>query len=197
MRSKGLLLMACSLGNGTAYTHAFRSRLSSRTPTLRAALSGSAGAEPATPPARWRCAKNCGACCYLAPEERPGLEDWLSPADLTQYTSMVGADGWCVNYDPSSRGCTVYEDRPWFCRVSSEHFRKMFGVRPDEMDAFAIECCREHIDGIYGEDSVERTRFEREIRIAGDAAAAAGPPAAAAAAADGEDGPDSAAGRTR
>lgn len=22
---------------------------------------------------RWACVKNCGACCYLAPEERPDL----------------------------------------------------------------------------------------------------------------------------
>jgi hypothetical protein len=40
----------------------------------------------------------------------------------------------------------------------------MFGVREGELDAFAIECCREHIDGVYGETSAERKQFEREIR---------------------------------
>jgi hypothetical protein len=122
-------------------------------------------AEVAEPAPVWRCAKQCGACCKLAPEERPGLAEWLPPADLATYLSMVGPDGWCIHYDQASRGCTVYADRPWFCRVSKANFATMYGVPPEraEMDAFAIDCCREHIDEMYGPSSQERLRFERGI----------------------------------
>jgi hypothetical protein len=46
---------------------------------------------------QWACVAGCGACCYLAPEERPFLMDYFEdPEDLAQYNGMVGDDGWCV-----------------------------------------------------------------------------------------------------
>ncbi len=46
---------------------------------------------------QWACVAGCGACCYLAPEERPFLMDYFEdPEDLAQYNAMVGDDGWCV-----------------------------------------------------------------------------------------------------
>lgn len=161
-----VLLMACCtrvIEKGTTVSASrLRSLIAPQRTLRRAAVQASAPA-----PRCWTCVKNCGACCYLAPEERPGLSSWLSQEDYALYLTMVGEDGWCVHYDKESRGCTVYDERPWFCRVSSEHFAKMFRVKEDELDEFAIECCREHIDGLYGSRSAERKRFESAIVAAG------------------------------
>lgn len=40
--------------------------------------------------ANWKCIKMCGACCHLDPEERPGLEEYLTPSELSIYLSLVG-----------------------------------------------------------------------------------------------------------
>jgi uncharacterized protein len=113
--------------------------------------------------ATWRCIKNCGACCYLEPSERPGLEDYLSPEDLEHYLSLVGDDGWCVNFDRVTRECRIYDERPRFCRVQADTFGEMFGIGPREVSDFAIDCCREHIGDLYGEDSLEMLRFDRAV----------------------------------
>ncbi len=111
----------------------------------------------------WQCIRGCGACCYLDPSERPDLEEYLSPEELQQYFSMVGHDGWCVNYDRVGKTCRIYPDRPRFCRVEPESFGEMFGIEPEELNEFAIECCREHISDIYGDNSWEMVRFESAI----------------------------------
>lgn len=170
-----LLPLCCAAARFTAGRHA--PLLGRRAFARRAAPAAAASAAPAadassSAPRCWTCVKGCGACCYLAPEERPGLDEWLPPDDLKLYESMVGSDGWCVHYDKASRGCTVYTDRPWFCRVSSDHFLKMFGVERDELDEFAIDCCREHIDGMFGSGSDERARFEAATLAEGAEAAA-------------------------
>ncbi|QDZ40894.1 YkgJ family cysteine cluster protein [Euhalothece natronophila Z-M001] len=107
----------------------------------------------------WSCMKNCGACCYLEPSERPELEDYLSWEELKQYHDLVGEDGWCVHYQKETKTCGIYEQRPSFCRVSAENFKRMFGVNREEFDEFAIDCCCEHIASLYGEDSEEMTRY--------------------------------------
>ena len=66
--------------------------------------------------ANWKCIKNCGACCQLNPDERPDLEEYLTPAQLSQYLSMVGEEGWCIHFDRQTRLCTIYDQRPEFCR---------------------------------------------------------------------------------
>lgn len=113
--------------------------------------------------ANWQCVKQCGACCNLDPSERPDLEEYLSPAELEQYLSMVGEGGWCINFDHTSRECSIYANRPRFCRVEPETFLEMYGIEPEELDDFAIDCCREHIEGIYGDRSLEILRFHKAI----------------------------------
>eukprot|EP00624_Nannochloropsis_granulata_P007849 evm.model.NODE_9859_length_36964_cov_30.200871.3 len=114
---------------------------------------------------KWACIANCGACCYLAPSERPYLMDYFDdPEDLAMYNSMTGDDGWCMHYDKKARACTVFEDRPWFCRVEGETFGKMYGVTPPEMDKFCTSCCREQIADVYGTVSTEMTTFNLAIK---------------------------------
>jgi hypothetical protein len=113
--------------------------------------------------ATWRCVKNCGACCHLDPNDRPDLEEYLEQQELELYLGMVGADGWCVNFDRLTRGCKIYDDRPRFCRVILDNFQKMFTIDPSEFHEFAIDCCRQQIEGVYGADSEEMERFDTEI----------------------------------
>ncbi|ERN39774.1 putative Fe-S-cluster oxidoreductase [Rubidibacter lacunae KORDI 51-2] len=109
--------------------------------------------------ATWQCMTHCGACCYLSPEERPDLGDYLTAAELAQYRSLVGTDGWCVHFDRADRTCKIYADRPSFCRVSPEGFRRMFAIASEDFQAFAIDCCYQHIGDIFGPDSSEWQRY--------------------------------------
>ncbi|TVP63969.1 MAG: YkgJ family cysteine cluster protein [Leptolyngbya sp. LCM1.Bin17] len=113
--------------------------------------------------ATWKCVTSCGACCYLAPNERPDLDQYLSPDQLALYLSLVGANGWCIHYDPHDRRCTIYDQRPDFCRVTATTFEAMFDIDPADLNEFAIDCCQEHIDDIYGEDSPEMQRFNQAV----------------------------------
>jgi Fe-S-cluster containining protein len=112
---------------------------------------------------KWRCVSGCGACCNLAPEERPDLEEYLSSEELETYLSMVGEDGWCINYDHDDRQCQIYEQRPRFCRVQPDNFKSMFGIEPIEFNEFAIACCQQQISGVYGAQSLELEHYDREI----------------------------------
>lgn len=111
----------------------------------------------------WQCVKSCGACCHLDPADRPDLADYLTPTELQHYLMLVGEDGWCIHYDQAERICRIYPDRPRFCRVEADSFQAMFGVAPDELNDFAIECCEQQITGVYGADSVELNRFQTAI----------------------------------
>ena len=98
------------------------------------------------------------------PQERPDLEDYLSPDELQQYLAMVGDDGWCVNYDQLTRQCKIYDSRPRFCRVKPDTFEQMYQIPPNEFNEFAIDCCRQQIIGVYGEDSPEMEHYNKAIR---------------------------------
>ncbi|MHC5730722.1 MAG: YkgJ family cysteine cluster protein [Nostoc sp.] len=113
----------------------------------------------------WQCVKQCGACCNLDPADRPDLEEYLSPPELELYLSMVGEGGWCVNFDHTTRECRIYPNRPRFCRVESEVFQDMYGVEPEEVNDFAIDCCRQQIEGVYGDRSLEILRFDKAIGL--------------------------------
>lgn len=115
--------------------------------------------------ATWQCVKQCGACCNLDPAERPDLDEYLLPDELELYLSMVGEGGWCINFDKDSRECRIYPDRPRFCRVESEIFLDMYGIEPEELDDFAIDCCRQQIEGVYGDRSLEMLRFDQAVGI--------------------------------
>lgn len=115
--------------------------------------------------ATWQCVKNCGACCNLTPEERPDLDTYLTPEQLEEYLGMVGPDGWCIHFDHVSRACTIYEKRPRFCRVTPESFNEMFGITPEALNDFAIDCCRQQIEDVYGDRSLEMLKFDRAVGI--------------------------------
>jgi len=113
--------------------------------------------------ATWLCINQCGACCHLDPAERPNLDEYLSPEELELYLGMVGEDGWCINFDPTTRTCRIYAERPRFCRVTPESFQDLFGIAPEELNDFAIDCCHQQISGVYSEHSPEKNRFDHAI----------------------------------
>ncbi len=115
--------------------------------------------------ATWQCVKNCGACCELTPADRPDLSEYLTPDELATYMSLVGEDGWCINYDKIKRECTIYEERPNFCRVEANTFETLYHVDPKDLNEFAIECCEQQISGIYGNKSAEMDRFYDAIGL--------------------------------
>ncbi len=110
---------------------------------------------------KWSCLAGCGACCRLAPDERIEALEALDDHDAETYIKMVGKDGWCVHYDQRKRICTIYSDRPAFCRVSN--MADFFQIDPSQFDAFAIRCCYEQIESTFGCTSDEYTRFDSEF----------------------------------
>lgn len=116
--------------------------------------------------ATWRCVAQCGACCHLDPADRPDLDQYLSPSELELYFSLVGKDGWCVHYDSIGRKCQIYQERPRFCRATPGIFHDLYGIEPEAFNDFAIKCCRQQIDGVYGDSSQESVRFEQAIKSA-------------------------------
>ncbi len=112
---------------------------------------------------QWRCLENCGACCNLDPSDRPELESYLTSEELELYLSMVGEDGWCINYDHETRKCTIYDQRPRFCRVKPDIFQAMYEIKPEEFSDFAIDCCNQQIEGVYGTSSPELNRYQQQV----------------------------------
>jgi hypothetical protein len=49
--------------------------------------------------------------------------------------------------------------------VEAGVFEEMFGVELAELNDFAIDCCRQQIEGVYGDRSLEMLRFDREVGI--------------------------------
>ena len=114
----------------------------------------------------WQCIHQCGACCRLCPEERGEALAALSENQRSKYLSMVGDDGWCIHYDSGGQSCTIYSDRPDFCRVSE--LGALFDVPTDDIDSFAIACCKQQIRATYGGRSGVMRRFNRAHREQGD-----------------------------
>jgi len=112
----------------------------------------------------WRCARHCGACCHLDPQDRPDLQHYLSPEELDQYLSLVGPDGWCIHFEPLGRQCRIYDHRPQFCRVEAAVFQRLYGVNPLELNDFAIACCQDQIAAVYGDRSLEMARFNQAVK---------------------------------
>ena len=116
---------------------------------------------------KWQCISGCGACCNLSPDDRPDLAQYLSSEELELYLSMVGEDGWCINYDRDNRKCQIYDERPRFCRVQPDNFEQMYGIEGEEFDEFAIACCQQQIMGVYGIDSPELERYDNAVSDVG------------------------------
>ena len=114
----------------------------------------------------WHCIHQCGACCRLCPEERGEALAALSENQRIKYLSMVRDDGWCIHYDSGGQRCTIYSDRPDFCRVSE--LGALFDVPTDDIDSFAIACCKQQIRATYGGRSGVMRRFNRAHRAEGD-----------------------------
>ncbi|GJN31555.1 hypothetical protein PR202_gb19966 [Eleusine coracana subsp. coracana] len=116
---------------------------------------------------RWKCASGCGACCKLDKgPDFPAPDEIFAdhPDHLEVYKSMIGTDGWCTNYDKSTRTCNIYEDRPFFCRVEPKVFDEFFGVARSRFDREACSACVDNIKMVYGEESTELKNFKRLIR---------------------------------
>lgn len=115
--------------------------------------------------ATWQCVKQCGACCHLDPIDRPELDEYLTPTELALYLSLVGEDGWCIHFDRATRECAIYVDRPRFCRVEASVFADLYNIEPDELNDFAIDCCRQQIEAVHGDRSLEMLRFDQSVGI--------------------------------
>ncbi|MFM6215438.1 MAG: YkgJ family cysteine cluster protein, partial [Dolichospermum sp.] len=49
------------------------------------------------------------------------------------------------------------------CRVEAETFTEMYGVEAEDVNDFAIYCCRQQIEGVYGDRSLEQIRFDQAV----------------------------------
>jgi uncharacterized protein len=114
--------------------------------------------------AHWGCISGCGACCRLDPSLRQEAIGALSPEQQEQYMAMVGADGWCINFNTGSRSCRIYAERPDFCNVAN--LVLLFGTidDPSAGDRLAISCCLQQIRSEYGGRGRVMKRFQRAIR---------------------------------
>lgn len=84
---------------------------------------------------KWACVRNCGACCKLGPlSSRPDLQEYLTSDEFSLYQSMIGPDDWCKHFDQESRMCTIYDERPAFCRVEPLKFKAMYGVDEEDLN---------------------------------------------------------------
>mmetsp|Transcript_21832 Transcript_21832/g.88912 ORF Transcript_21832/g.88912 Transcript_21832/m.88912 type:complete len:180 (-) Transcript_21832:1611-2150(-) len=114
---------------------------------------------------RWKCVKNCGACCFLDPDFREPLEPILSTEDFALYMSMVGPDGWCIHFNKTTRTCGNYENRPMFCRVTKEQQAKIYGLSDEDGDLAAVESCMDHIQEVYGPESKEMRTYADAVGV--------------------------------
>ena len=114
--------------------------------------------------AHWGCISGCGACCRLDPSLRQEAIEALSTEQQEQYMAMVGADGWCINFNTGSRSCRIYAERPDFCNVAN--LVLLFGTidDPSAGDRLAISCCLQQIRSEYGGRGRVMKRFQRAIR---------------------------------
>ncbi|CAH9091733.1 unnamed protein product [Cuscuta europaea] len=114
----------------------------------------------------WKCVQNCGACCKLDKGQNfPSPEEIFDdPSDIQLYKSLVGEDGWCIHYEKSTRMCSRYAERPYFCRVEPEIFEALYGIDKKKFNKEACSCCIDTIKAVHGSSSTELDRFNLAIR---------------------------------
>ena len=110
---------------------------------------------------QWRCIERCGACCHLDPSERMEALERLNGKQLQIFLDLVGEDGWCRHYDKNQRKCKIYDERPDFCHVSS--LKNLYHLEDEEVNLFAINCCKQQIRFKYGGRSKEMRKFTRAL----------------------------------
>ncbi|KAK7345633.1 hypothetical protein VNO77_16241 [Canavalia gladiata] len=115
---------------------------------------------------RWHCVEGCGACCKLqkGPSFPSPEEIFTDPSDVQLYKSLIGPDGWCIHYEKSTRKCSIYSERPYFCRAEPEVFKSLFGVEEKKFQKEACSFCRDTIKALYGPNSKELCNFNNSIR---------------------------------
>lgn len=113
----------------------------------------------------WQCVQNCGACCKL--EKGPNFpspeEIFDDPSDIELFNSLVGSDGWCIHFEKSTRKCSIYADRPYFCRVEPAIFETLYGIEKKKFNKEACSCCIDTIKAVYGSSSKELENFNAAI----------------------------------
>ncbi|XP_057972069.1 uncharacterized protein LOC131160418 [Malania oleifera] len=114
----------------------------------------------------WKCVEGCGACCKLdkGPAFATPEEIFHDPSDVQLFRSLIGPDGWCVHFEKSTRRCSIYADRPYFCRVEPDIFKNLYGIEKKKFNKEACSCCRDTIKAIYGSQSIELDNFNRATR---------------------------------
>ena len=45
----------------------------------------------------------------------------------------------------------------------SETFEEMYGIEAEDVNDFAIDCCHQQIEGVYGDRSLEQIRFDQAV----------------------------------
>ncbi|KAK9920765.1 hypothetical protein M0R45_029311 [Rubus argutus] len=113
----------------------------------------------------WQCVEGCGACCKLdkGPSFATPEEIFTDPADIELYRSMVGPDGWCVHFEKGTRKCSIYNDRPYFCRVEADVFDKLYGISKKKFNMEACRSCTDTIKSVYGPYSKELENYNRTV----------------------------------
>ena len=109
----------------------------------------------------WCCIEKCGACCKFNLDERSDLANKLSNKDIELINSMTAKDGWCKHLDRENKTCSIYQNRPHFCRV--DKFSTTFKEYLKNGDNFLIDCCKEHIASIYGGKSEQMKNYKLSI----------------------------------
>ncbi|KAI5395460.1 hypothetical protein KIW84_061870 [Lathyrus oleraceus] len=118
----------------------------------------------------WHCVEGCGACCKLqkGPSYPSPEEIFTNTSDVELYNSLIGPDGWCIHYEKSTRKCSIYSDRPYFCRAEPEVFKSLFGVKEKNFNKEACSSCRDSIKAVYGSNSKELHSFDKSIKSSSD-----------------------------
>ncbi|KAH0902658.1 hypothetical protein HID58_042161 [Brassica napus] len=99
----------------------------------------------------WQCIEGCGACCKLAKDFAFATPD-DDPDDVELYRSMIGDDGWCINYDKATCKCSIY----------AEVFKTLYGIEEKKFSKETCSCCIDTIKTIHGSDSKELDKFLSE-----------------------------------
>ncbi|KAJ0557616.1 putative zinc-or iron-chelating domain containing protein [Helianthus annuus] len=141
-------------------------KLSTKTHKKASGSSTTAGFGAKKKEALWQCVTNCGACCKLdkGPSFPSPEEIFEDSSDIQLYKSLVGSDGWCVHYEKSTRTCSIYGDRPYFCRVEPHVFETLYGIPPKKFNNEACSSCIDTIKAVYGPGSEELDKFKNAIR---------------------------------
>ncbi|KAI5682195.1 hypothetical protein M9H77_03423 [Catharanthus roseus] len=114
---------------------------------------------------QWQCVQNCGACCKLdkGPTFPSPEEIFEDPSDVQYYNSLIGTDGWCIHFDKATRKCSIYADRPYFCRVEPDIFQTLYGIDKKKFNMEACSSCIDTIKAIHGSNSKELDDFNHAI----------------------------------